>query len=255
VKTDELGNVQWNKTYGGTNNDEAYALLQTTDEGYALAGSTDSFGAGGYDFWLVKTDGLGNVEWNKTYGGAGADYARALVRTVDGGYALAGYTDSFGAGSYDFWLVKTDAFGGVQWNKTYGRADLDYAQAMVGTVDGGYALAGRTPASFGGISTRDFWLVKTDGLGNVEWNKTYGGEFTDWAFALVETVDGGYALAGATLSIGAGSNDFWLVKTDIETGSSIGLSWVGSSANSVSLYRGSKDSFWNYVRVRAWAPA
>ena len=139
------------------------------------------------------------------------------------------------------------------WNKTYGGVQPDEAYALVQTSDNGYALAGRT-FSFG-AGGYDFWLVKTDGLGNVEWNKTYGGEFTDWAFALVETVDGGYALAGATLSIGAGGNDFWLVKTGIETGSSIGLSWVGSSANSVSLYRGSKDTFWNYVRVRVWVPA
>jgi hypothetical protein len=101
----------WSRTYGGTNDDKAYALVQTGDGGFAIAGSTDSFGAGGYDFWLVKTDASGNMQWNKTYGGTGDDEAYALVQTGDGGYALAGYTESFGAGHYDFWLVKTDAGG------------------------------------------------------------------------------------------------------------------------------------------------
>jgi len=98
----------WSKTYGGTGEDTARALIRTVDGGYALAGYTDSFGAGYRDFWLVKIDSSGNMQWNKTYGGTGWDYAYALVQTGDGGYALAGLTSSLGAGSGDFWLVKTD---------------------------------------------------------------------------------------------------------------------------------------------------
>lgn len=101
------GNPQWNKTYGGTDSDVAYALVQTSDGGYALAGLTYSFGVGQGDFWLVKTDASGNAQWNKTYGGASNDFADALVQTIDGGYALAGVTESFGAGGDDLWLVKT----------------------------------------------------------------------------------------------------------------------------------------------------
>jgi predicted secreted protein len=127
----------WSKTYGGTNANVAYALVQTSDGGYALAGYTNSFGAGGYDFWLVKTDSNGNMQWNKTYGGTGDDEAAALVQTTDGGYALAGYTNSFGAGGYDFWLVKTDSNGNMQWNKTYGGSGNDYASDLVRTSDGG----------------------------------------------------------------------------------------------------------------------
>jgi hypothetical protein len=212
VKTDSTGNMQWNKTYGGTNREYAYALVQTSDGGYALAGCTYSFGAGSADFWLVKTDSTGNMMWNKTYGGTSYDLAYALVQTSDGGYALAGYANSFGAGSDDFWLVKTDSAGNMQWNKTYGGTILDEACALVQTSDGGYALAGRT-ASFGAGRT-DFWLVKTDSTGNMQWNTTYGGTWDDVVFALVRTSDGGYALAGQTNSFGAGSDDFWLVKTD-----------------------------------------
>ncbi len=212
VKTDTSGNVQWNKTYGGTLQDEAQALVQTADSGYALAGYTYTYGAGSEDFWLVKTDLGGDMQWNQTYGGTGEDFAQALVQTDDGGYALAGLTDSYGVG-FDFWLVKTDSSGNAQWNKTYGGTNADGAWALVKTTDGGYALAGFTnAASIYGIGG-DFWLVKTDAAGNAQWNKTYGGTLQDEAYALVQTSDGGYALAGLT-GAGGPDTDFWLVKTD-----------------------------------------
>jgi hypothetical protein len=215
VKTDSFGNHQWNKTYGGAVDDAAASVVQTSDGGYALVGSAESFGAGESDFWLVKTDSFGNHLWNKTYGGISTDrseYPQSLVQTGDGGYALTGYTDSYGAGNYDFWLVKTDSAGNMQWNKTYGGAYEDYGNAVVKTTDGGYALVGSTE-SFGAGYT-DFWLVKTDSFGNHQWNKTYGGLGSEGAFSVVETSDGGYAIAGDTSSFGAGRFDFWLVKTD-----------------------------------------
>jgi len=202
----------WQHNYGGTNDDRAYSMVQTSDGGFALAGFTMSFGAGLQDFYLVKTDGSGNLEWNQTYGGAGSDNARSLVQTSDGGYALAGDTNSFGAGNYDFWLIKTDANGNMMWNQTYGGTDYDGAQSVVQTSDGGYALAGRTD-SFG-AGRFDFWLVKTDANGNMMWNQTYGGTERDLAYSLVQTSDGGFALAGYTESFGAGDYDYWLVKTD-----------------------------------------
>ena len=248
--------ANWSKAYGGTNDDEAYALVQTSDGGYALAGWTRSFGAGAIDFWLVKTDASGNMLWNKTYGGTGYDDLYSMVQTSDGGYALAGYTQSFGTYG-GFWLVKTDASGNIQWNKTYGTTINDWAYALVQTVDGGYALAGigfanlvKTDASgnmqwnktYGsgysesvlqsliqtgdggyalagytgssGVGMDDFWLVKTDASGNMLWNKTYGGTGDDMARSVIQTGDGGYALVGWTDSFGAGGDDFWLVKTD-----------------------------------------
>jgi hypothetical protein len=214
VKTDAAGNVMWNKTFGGTGSDSAGSVVQTGDGGYAIAGVTNSSGAGSNDFWLVKTDASGNALWNKTYGGTGSEYATALVQTGDGGYALAGVTASYGAGSADFWLVRTDASGSVQWNKTYGGASWDLAIALVETSDGGYAIAGYT-GSFGAGSA-DFWLVKTDANGTMQWNRTYGGTNSDWASALVATEDGGYALGGSTQSFGAGNLDFWLVKTEAD---------------------------------------
>jgi predicted secreted protein len=212
VKTDANGDAQWNNTYGGTAMDEAWALVQTSDGGYALAGETQSFGSGGGDFWLVKADSNGEMQWNKTYGGTGDDWAQALVQTGDGSYALAGGTASFGAGLGDFWLVKTDVNGNMQWNKTYGGNYNDVAYALAQTGDGGYALAGYSTSFGAGLG--DFWLVKTDVSGNAQWNKTYGGTSTGWALALVQTSDGGYALAGETQSFGSGGGDFWLVKAD-----------------------------------------
>ena len=148
----------FNRTYGGTGHDYAYDLVQTSDGGYALLGYTFPNPIGNINSWLVKTDANGNMEWNKTYGGTSSDYAKALVQTIDGGYALAGSTESFGAGAADYWLVKSDAEGNVQWNKTYGGTGDDKAEALVQTSDGGYALAGGS----GSFGTADFWLVKTD---------------------------------------------------------------------------------------------
>jgi hypothetical protein len=210
VKTDSSGNELWNRTYGGTGAEWAYSVIQTSDGGYALAGWTNSSGAGGGDSWLVKTDVNGFMLWNKTYGGTGDDEARALVQTGDGGYALAGVTTSYGAGTADFWLVKTDASGNAQWNKTYGGTSSDVATALVETCEGGYALAGWTNSLGAG---GDCWLVKTDSAGNMMWDRSYGGASRDEAWALVQTSDNGYALAGETNSFGAGDADFWLVRT------------------------------------------
>ena len=212
VKLDSLGNMQWSKTYGGTTADDLYIVIQTDDGGYAMAGYTTSFGAGAADGRLVKVDSSGNLIWSQTYGGTDVDDITSMVKTNDGGYALVGFTRSFGAGRTDFWLVKVDSEGVLQWNQTYGGAGDDSAHAVVQTSDGGYALAGST-TSFGSGNS-DFWLLKVDSQGNMEWNKTFGGTGTDNAVSLVKTSDGGYALAGYTNSLGAGNNDVWVVKTD-----------------------------------------
>ncbi len=208
IKTDSLGNMEWNQTYEGA---AAYAhkLVETSDGGYAIAGTlrtTENF-----DFWLVKTDAYGNMMWNQTYGGPNIDQALAMVQTNDGGYALAGYTESFGSGSSDCWLIRTDANGNMIWNKTYGREEGESASSLVETLDGGYAIGGSQTS---GVDGFDFLLIKTDSSGNMEWNQTFGGIGWDQAYSLVVTSDGGFALAGRTKSFGAGSYDAWLVKTD-----------------------------------------
>jgi hypothetical protein len=203
--------TMWTQTYGGTASDSAEAMIQTSDGGYAIAGYTDSFGAGYSDFWLVKTDAYGNVEWNKTYGGESPDHAYALIETPDGGFALAGYITSL-AGEYDFWLVKTDEYGNEQWNRTYRGTNCEQAYCLVETSDGGFAIAGDTgQLTFAIVGDADFWLVKTDAYGNVEWNQTYGGAERTVANSIVEASDGGFAIAG---NIFDNSREIWLVKTD-----------------------------------------
>ena len=212
VKTDVDGNMEWNQTYGGPRADNGFSMVETGDGGYALAGSTRSFGAGGQNGWLVKTDVDGNMEWNQTYGGPNNDNLFSVVETGDGGYALAGFTLSYGAVGEDFWLVKADSSGNREWHKRYGGSSIDIARSVVKADDGGYLLAGSTE-SFG-AGADDFWLVKVDSSGNHEWNRTYGGPNSDYAFSTVGTSDGGYALAGRTRSFGSGGTDFWLVKVD-----------------------------------------
>jgi uncharacterized delta-60 repeat protein len=212
IKTDASGDVQWAKTYGGTSSDYASSVQQTSDGGYIVAGYTWSFGAVNGDIFLIKTDANGNIQWAKTYGGTSYDIAYSVQQTSDGGYIVAGETQSFGAGNSDIFLIKTDANGNIQWAKTYGGTSSDYASSVQQTSDGGYIVAGRT-YSFGAGSW-DFFLVKTDASGDVQWAKTYGGTGNDRAFSVQQTSDGGYIVAGVTSSFGAGGWDIFLIKTD-----------------------------------------
>jgi hypothetical protein len=210
VKTDASGNVQWAKTYGGANSDRVSSVQQTSDGGYILAGETWSFGAGGRDVFLVKTDANGNFQWAKTYGGIRWDEAFSVQQTSDGGYILAGYTEYSGAGNADFFLIKTDANGNVQWAKIYGGTAWDEARSVQQTSDEGYIVAGYAH-SFG--AGGDILLIKTDANGDVQWAKTFGGTNYEFAFSVQQTSDEGYIVAGYTRSFGAGLDDVFLIKT------------------------------------------
>jgi hypothetical protein len=255
MKTDANGTIQWSRSFVEVNNTQLSSVVQTSDGGYAAVGATQfpPF-SGKVDAYVVKTDSDGNMTWSADFSRtSGNDYGRSIVQTSDGGYAIAGETDHWG--NADFWLIKTDASGNFLWDRTYGGGGYDCASSIVQTSDGGYALTGNTN-SFG-AGDNDFWLVKTDASGTMMWNKTYGGASGDDAQVLVQTLDGGYALSGMTSSFCTGGTDFWLVKTD-EIGNfggvESGLAWVDSSANTITLYRGATDPYWNYVRVRLWKP-
>jgi hypothetical protein len=156
VKTDATGNMQWNKTYGGTSGDYGYSVIQIGSEGYVIVGYTNSFGAGNADVYLVKTNLVGTMLGSMTYGGSNIDLGYSVIQSTDGGYVIAGYTNSFGAGNNDVYLVKTDATGNMQWNKTYGGTFDDDGLSVVQSSDSGYVIAG----IFG--QNDDVYLVKTD---------------------------------------------------------------------------------------------
>ena len=232
IKLNGEGFEEWYQTFGGVAYDRAYAGQQTTDGGYVIAGSTNSFGAGDYDFYLVKTDGEGVVNdltpdltpdttpdqtekdvtdsLPKTFGGERYDTAVSIQQTTDGGYIIAGRTESFGAGGNDAYLVKTDGEGIEEWYQTFGGEAYDAVYSVQQTADGGYIIAGTT-RSFG-ADDNDAYLVKTDGEGNEEWFRTFGGEANDIVYSVQQTTDGGYIIAGDTESFGAGG-DVYLVKT------------------------------------------
>jgi len=212
IKLDNQGNRVWDRTYGGSGRDEARALIQTTDGGYAVAGDTRSKGAGGDDFWVIKMDSQGNMIWDKTFGGSYYDWARSLIQTTDGGYAVAGWTGSQGAGGVDFWVIKLDEQGNRVWDRTYGGSGWDWASSLIQTTDGGYAVAGSTYSK--GAGKNNFWVIKLDEQGNRVWDRTYGGSGRDEVYSLIQTTDDGYAVAGFTYSKGAGESDFWVIKLD-----------------------------------------
>ncbi|MDA0265178.1 MAG: DUF5666 domain-containing protein [Chloroflexi bacterium] len=222
IKTDGSGNQLWTRTFGGPADDVAFAIAKTRDGGLVMAGSTAADEDAKTDFLLIKTDSFGIRQWSQTYANLGLrgilnvesnDVAYAVRQTQDGGYIVAGSTD--GEAGRNIWLVKTDSGGILVWDQEFGANGSETAYSVLQTADGGYVVAGSTDsidlASNGGA---DFLLLKTDAEGRPLWTNTLGGEFNDEARSVIETQDGGFALAGTTWSKGAGLSDFWLVKTD-----------------------------------------
>jgi hypothetical protein len=210
VKLDANGNLQWTRTIGGPEIEEGNSLIQTSDGGYAIAGYTESFGAGKWDVYVVKLDANGNLQWTTTIGGKKEDVGASLIQTSDGGYAIAGYTNSFGAGEWDVYVVKLDANGNLQWTRTIGGTKDDLGYSLIQTSDGGYAIIGSTQSFIPGGG--DVYVVKLDANGNLQWTKTIGGPADEIGFSLIQTPDGGYVIAGYTNSFGAGGLDVYVVK-------------------------------------------
>jgi hypothetical protein len=211
IRTGATGDTVWTRTFGGANNDKAYSVVQTADGGYIILGATYSFSAGSSDAWLIKTDANGDTTWVRTYGGADYDRGNSVAQTTDGGYIIAGETESFGAGEDDVWLIKTDASGDTVWTHTYGGTARDLGYSVTQTTDDGYIVAGRTSSSGAGC---DVLLIKTDKYGDTMWTRTYGGAWPDIGYSVAQTADGGYVIAGYTGSFGAGESDVYLIKTD-----------------------------------------
>ena len=237
VKIDSSGNIQWQKSLGGTGADYLYSIVQTDDGGYIAAGRSVSNDGdvtgnhGTYDYWVVKLDGGGNIQWQKSLGGSGWDEAHAIQQTSDGGYIAAGFAESLdgdvtGVHDYsDYWIAKLDSSGNIEWQKAFGGFDEDEAYAIQQTSDGGYIVAGSTLSDDGDVTGHhgdyDYWIVKIDSAGNMQWQKTLGGSSEDIATSVQQTIDGGYIVAGNSISADGdvtnnkGGSDYWVVKLDV----------------------------------------
>ncbi|MDY6965359.1 MAG: hypothetical protein SVM80_05230 [Halobacteriota archaeon] len=220
---------EWNRTFGGEEDDAAYSIQQTTDGGYILAGETGSYDAEWYDAWLIKIDSKGVEEWNRAFGDQDVtEVAYSVQQTKDGGYIVVSSSitsesledDMFP--QYDAWLIKTDSKGVEEWNRTYGDQDVEETvRSVQQTTDGGYILAGYTDDDYGPFIF-DAWLIKTDSKGVEEWNKAFDGEDFDIVYSIQQTSDGGYVFT-ASKPIGEycdGHRDALLVKIEGEEGAS-----------------------------------
>lgn len=263
IKTNSTGDTLWTRTYGGEDWDEAKSIQQSSDGGFIITGSTYSYGAGSSDLYLLKTDSNGDTLWTRTYGGEDPDGGAKVQQTTDRGYIILGYTESFGNGYRDIWLLKTDENGDTLWTRTFGGAYLDMEGSVQQTSDGGYVIVGstdlipymtlvyliKTDADGNVIWSRllsvvdavfvraveqtpdggyiigvssfsysdydwDIYLLKTYSNGDSAWARIYGGAEWDQVFSVEITSDGGYMIAGYTESFGAGSEDFYIIKTD-----------------------------------------
>ena len=208
IKTDGAGNEEWNNTFGGSDSEEgASSVSQTTDGGYIIIGGNE-YAKDNFDVLLIKTDGSGNEEWSKTFGGSDDAGGSSGTQTYDGGYIITGNIESYGAGDDDVWLIKTDASGNEEWNKTFDDIGNESGNSVQQTTDGGYIITGTTWSYDWGNG--DVWLIKTDCFGNEEWNKTFGSSFDESGYSVSQTDDGGYIITGYKGSYG----DVWIIKTD-----------------------------------------
>lgn len=226
LKVDSLGVIQFHKMYGGVNIDQAYCIKQTADSGLIMAGYTNSFGNGGYDIYINKTDAFGNVSWSKTYGGTNWDFAYSIQQTTDGGYIIAGGTSSYGNGNEDMYLVKINATGDTSWTKTYGGIEDDEARSVKQTKDGGYILTGFTK-SVGDIMG-DIYTVKTNSSGDTLWTYTFKGAKEDFSFDIIESIYGKYIIAGKTKSNNTGDFDGVTIELSL-SGKFITIDYWGGS--------------------------
>ncbi|MEG1592256.1 T9SS type A sorting domain-containing protein [Chryseobacterium sp.] len=226
--------IQWQKSLGGSYSDVAKSIQQTSDGGYIVAGESNSTNGdvtgnhGNTDFWIVRLDPSGTIQWQKSLGGSYSDIANAIQQTSDGGYIVAGESNSINGdvtgnhGNADYWIVKLDSSGNIQWQKSLGGSNRDAANSVKQTLDGGYIVAGESNSTNGDITgnhgNSDYWIVKLDPSGILQWQKSLGGSLYDVANSIQQTSDGGYIVAGGSNSVDGdvthnqGNEDFWIVK-------------------------------------------
>ncbi len=215
IKTNSSGDTSWTKTFGGaTDNEYGYCVQQTADGGFIVSGVASSFFDVAGDIYVIKLESSGDTTWTRTYGGNGYEIGAFIQQTADGGYIITGQTPAFGAGGFDAHLIKTSASGNIIWAKTYGAIGSEYGLSVQQTNDGGYIITGSNDNTFG-FGASDFYLVKTDSLGNHLWSKTIGDSGFEEGQAVKQTADGGYILAGTSENtLGPLGPNMCLIKTN-----------------------------------------
>ncbi len=236
VKWDSLGNEQWAISLGGAGFDIGYDIRQTTDEGYIVVGSTDSFGAGHYDIWLIKTDPNGTELWTKTFGGSQADLGSTVILTNDGGYIISGSTSSFGDFNVNTWIIKTDSNGNEMWNIIHGGYTNEKGTSIQQTSDGGLIVVGQI--FFG---NKNVLLLKTDKFGEQVWWKSIGGDYDQIAHSVCEDNDGGFLVFAQDQLAGA-----WLFKTD-DTGEIVWERMLSEAGQTLKLTDGKQTLDGGYI--------
>lgn len=260
VKLDSNGNIVWQNTIGGTNNDVPYSIELASDGGYVIGGYSESNISGDktencrglQDYWIVKLNGIGDIQWERTFGGSGNDILNNVKETTDGGYFLSGRSNSDisgdknenSKGSSDYWIIKLDNVGNQLWQKTIGGSDYEELGDIIQTSDNGFLLTGSSYSSISGDKTEisrgfnDFWVVKINNSGAIQWQKTIGGNNQDNLFSASICSDGGYLLAGTSISPISGDKtdpaiggyDGWIVKIN-STGGILWQKTIGGSSD------------------------
>lgn len=205
LKLDSMGQIKFQRAIGNHDNEVGRSVVQLIDSSFVTVGYTNSIGFGGYDVYLIKTDKIGNVVWQKTIGGADWDFAYSLQETTDGGFIVCGTTYSFGYGNADGYVIKTDAAGNVSWSKTYGGSNDDEFKSVIQTADGGYALTGYTK-SYNDIDSGDVWVFKLDLNGDSLWSKYYGGSKEDFGRGIIQLQNSDLFVSGGTKSFSVNGN-------------------------------------------------
>jgi hypothetical protein len=230
MKLDKRGNKKWENTFGGQNDDRIFSVIMTENGDFAAAGYTSSFGAGNNDFYLIRTDSNGNLKYAKTFGRKGRDEAYSIIQTPDGGFLLAGLSDSFKKPDlYDIYLVRTDSEGNSLWTRAIGGKRSDEAACVIDSKDNGFIVAGTT-SSFG-VKNNNIIMLKIDGRGNTLWMKTYGGPDDDSCSNVIKLSSGNYALIGTTTSGQKRDSDILLVETDAQGNSLWSKTFGGSGVD------------------------
>ena len=216
IRTDDKGDTLWTRTFGGNGIEQGNSVQETADGGFIITGRTNSFGAGDYDVYLIRTNNKGRKMWMQTFGGTGNEDGRSVRQTKDGGFIIAGYTRSYDLGGADIFLIRTDKDGNQIWIQTYGGTIDDLGNAAEETHDGGFVVAGHSNSFGNGVQV---YLIRTDMHGNRIWEYTYGEKSDDFGNSVDQTSDGGFVIAGSTVRSSGGDTaekikNVYLIKTD-----------------------------------------